>query len=59
MGVPERPEATAERIQEIARMIDREALPEARRALDALARELGEHDSEVVRLRTLLGFLDA
>lgn len=59
MGVPERPEATAERIQEIARMIDREELPEARQALDALARELGEHDSEVVRLRTLLGFLDA
>ncbi|HEX5750856.1 MAG TPA: AAA family ATPase [Archangium sp.] len=59
MGVPERPEATAERIQEIARMIDREELPEARRALDELARQLGEHDSEVVRLRALIGFLDA
>jgi predicted ATP-binding protein involved in virulence len=59
MGVPERPEATAERLQEIARMIDREELPEARRALDELARQLGEHDSEVVRLRALIGFLDA
>ncbi|WPB77116.1 AAA family ATPase [Archangium violaceum] len=59
MGVPERPEATAERIQEIARMIDREQLPEARRALDELAQQLGAHDSEVVRLRSLIGFLDA
>ncbi|MFE8604065.1 AAA family ATPase [Archangium violaceum] len=59
MGVPERPEATAERIQEIARMIDREQLPEARRALDELAQQLGAYDSEVVRLRALIGFLDA
>ncbi|OJT25709.1 hypothetical protein BO221_07580 [Archangium sp. Cb G35] len=59
MGVPERPEATAQRIQEIARMIDREELPEARRALEELARQLGEQDSEVVRLRALIGFLDA
>jgi predicted ATP-binding protein involved in virulence len=57
MGVPRRPDATAERIHEIARMIDREELPQAHQALEALARELGEHDSEVVRLRSLIGFL--
>ncbi|HLL06513.1 MAG TPA: AAA family ATPase [Myxococcaceae bacterium] len=57
MGVSERPQAWADRIHEIARLIDREALPEARRALDELARQLGEQDSEVVRLRALIGFL--
>ncbi|HYO56276.1 AAA family ATPase [Archangium sp.] len=57
MGVPERPQETAERIHEIARMIDREELPRARQALDELARQLGEHDSEVVRLRSLIEFL--
>lgn len=57
MGVTERPQATADRIHEIARMIDREELRAAREALDALARQLGEQDSEVVRLRSLIGFL--
>jgi predicted ATP-binding protein involved in virulence len=57
MGVPERPEETARRIHEIARMIDQEELPRARQALDELARQLGEHDSEVVRLRSLIEFL--
>jgi predicted ATP-binding protein involved in virulence len=58
MGVPERPQATAERIHEIARMIDEEELLQARVALDELARQLGEHDSEVVRLRSLIEFLE-
>jgi hypothetical protein len=57
MGVSERPQAWADRILEIARLIDREALPEARKALDELAQQLGEQDSEVVRLRALMGFL--
>ncbi|WP_309894325.1 AAA family ATPase [Archangium sp.] len=57
MGVTERPQATADHIHEIARMIDREELLAAREALDALARQLGEQDSEVVRLRSLIGFL--
>ncbi|HEX8819255.1 MAG TPA: AAA family ATPase [Archangium sp.] len=57
MGVAERPQATADRLHEIAKMIDREELPAAREALDGLARQLGEQDSEVVRLRSLIGFL--
>jgi predicted ATP-binding protein involved in virulence len=58
MGVPERPEFSAARIHEIARMIDSGELPQARQALDELAKQLGEHDSEVVRLRALMGFLE-
>ena len=57
MGVPEWPPATAERIQAISEMIDREQLPQAREELAALARQLGENDSEVVRLRSLIEFL--
>jgi predicted ATP-binding protein involved in virulence len=57
MGVPERPQSSANRIHEIARMIDSGDLPQARQALDELAKLLGEHDSEVVRLRTLMNFL--
>lgn len=57
MGVSERPQASADRIGEVARLIDREELPEARKALDALAQHLGERDSEVVRLHALIGFL--
>jgi predicted ATP-binding protein involved in virulence len=41
MGVPERPQATAERIHEIAQMIDKGVLLQARVALDELARQLG------------------
>ena len=57
MGISERPQEWANRIHEVARMVDREELPAARRALDELARQLGEDDSEVVRLRSLIGFL--
>jgi predicted ATP-binding protein involved in virulence len=57
MGVPERPQATAERIHAISRMIDKGELPAARQALDELAKQLGAHDSEVVRLRALIEFL--
>jgi len=57
MGVPEWPPATAESIHAISQMIDREELPQARDALDVLARQLGAHDSEVVRLRSLIEFL--
>jgi predicted ATP-binding protein involved in virulence len=58
MGVSRRPQDTADRIHEIARMIDREQLPRAREALDELARKMGENDSEVVRLRSLIEFLE-
>jgi predicted ATP-binding protein involved in virulence len=57
MGVPERPQASADQIHAVARMIDAGELPRARQALDALAKQLGEQDSEVVRLRALMGFL--
>jgi len=59
MGVPERPQASANRIHEIAKMIDAGELPQARQALDELEKQLGEHDSEVVRLRALMGFLES
>ncbi|WP_224247774.1 AAA family ATPase [Hyalangium gracile] len=57
MGIPERPEASASRIHDISGMIDSGELPRAREALDELAKQLGEQDSEVVRLRALIGFL--
>jgi predicted ATP-binding protein involved in virulence len=57
MGVPERPTDTTERIHAIARLIDQEELTAARQALGELAQRLGEHDSEVVRLRSLIEFL--
>jgi predicted ATP-binding protein involved in virulence len=59
MGIPERPQDWANRIHVISRMIDAGELPGARQALDALAKQLGEHDSEVVRLRALMNFLES
>ncbi|MBI5516303.1 MAG: AAA family ATPase [Deltaproteobacteria bacterium] len=62
LGVAERPEAMAARLREVVDLIDVERLAEARSRLDALAGELTERDTEVLRLRTMLdvlGRLDA
>lgn len=59
MGIPERPQDWANRIHAIAKLIDAGELHQARQALDELAKQLGEHDSEVVRLRALMSFLES
>jgi predicted ATP-binding protein involved in virulence len=58
MGVPERPEEVSAKIREVADLIDRDRIKEARAELKALADLLGEQDSEVVRLKTLMAFLN-
>lgn len=57
MGVPERPKDIAEKIHHASVLIDGERLEEARTALAELESILGQHDVEVVRLRTMLLFL--
>ena len=57
MGVGERPEEAAERIRQIAWLIDKEDLDGARRELAKLAEWLGERDSEIVRLSTLIDIM--
>ena len=57
MGVEERPHFAALRLHAIAKLMDAERWADARAALDALARDFGEHDAEVVRLRTMLDVL--
>jgi predicted ATP-binding protein involved in virulence len=53
MGTAARPEAFARELVRIHKLIGREEYGEARKALDALAAELGELDPEIVELRTL------
>ncbi|MBA3549303.1 MAG: AAA family ATPase [Nannocystis sp.] len=59
MGVEERPRFAGERLHEIARLMDEERWKEARAGLDALARDFGEHDSEILRLGTMIDILEA
>jgi predicted ATP-binding protein involved in virulence len=58
MQVPERPQAILDELHRVSRLIDEQRSDEARDAIGVLAREIGEHDSELVRLRSLLKFLD-
>jgi hypothetical protein len=58
MEVPERPDDAAAKIHEIAELIDDERLPEAREKLGKLAAWLGQEDSEIVHLETLISFLE-
>ena len=58
MKVAERPEKERAQIQAIAAAIDDERFEDARRALDVLAQTVTERDAEVVRLRSLLRFLE-
>jgi type I restriction enzyme M protein len=58
MDLPERPDDVTARIYAAAVLIDAERFDEARAALKDLGALLGEHDDEVVRLKTALAFLD-
>lgn len=57
MGVEERPHFAVERLHAIAGLMDAERWSDARNALDTLAKDLGEHDAEIVRLRTMIDVL--
>ena len=57
MGVPERPLEIQQEVHRVAELIDQERLPEARQAIDNLARTLTDQDAEIVRLRSLVTFL--
>lgn len=54
---PLRPEDVTAQLRAIGDLIDADDLDGAREALDALAESLGERDSEVARLRTMLSVL--
>ena len=57
-GVPERPRDIEEKIRKAAILIDEERVEEARAALDELLAILGDHDTEILRLRTVLSFVE-
>jgi predicted ATP-binding protein involved in virulence len=59
MDVPERPERIQIALADIARLIDEDRLGDARAAIDRLAETLSERDAEIVRLRSLVTFLEA
>jgi predicted ATP-binding protein involved in virulence len=54
----ERPPEASQEINRIASLIDAGQYDQARSALEDLARAVSRHDSAVVRLRSLLGFLE-
>lgn len=58
MGLPERPSEIEAKLRQAAIFVDEERLDEAKVALGELATILGEHDSEVVRLKTMIAFLN-
>ncbi len=57
LGVPERPQATLDELQNISRLIDSESLEEASIDVARLAQTLGERDAEITRLRALIALL--
>ncbi len=58
MDLPEHPLDVTAQIREIAMLLDAERFDEGKVALKALGELLGEHDVEVVRLKTVLAFLE-
>ncbi len=58
MDLPEHPLDVTAQIREVATLLDDERFDEGKAALKALGDLLGEHDVEVVRLKTVLAFLD-
>ncbi len=58
MAVTERPDDVTAKIHDVAELIEAERFDEAKAALKALGALLGEHDVEVIRLKTVLAFLD-
>ncbi|MEX1369042.1 MAG: AAA family ATPase [Nannocystaceae bacterium] len=59
MGIARHPPEVERELAEIADLIDDERLDAAREAIDVLAADRGDSDGEVVRLRTMVDFLDA
>lgn len=57
-NVPVRPAEIEERIHNISRLIDVSKLEEAKKGLAELESIVGPHDSEVLRINTLLHFLE-
>lgn len=57
-GVPERVADVEAKIRQAAVLIDEERIDEAKATLEELASILGEHDAELVRLRTVLSFVE-
>jgi len=58
MNTPERPREAKAELEKIAGLIDTEDYAGARTHLDTLAQKLTEQDNEIVRLRTMLHFMD-
>jgi predicted ATP-binding protein involved in virulence len=58
MGVSERPQWAADELHRVAKLMDEGNFTASREALHALAARMGEHDAELVRLRTLVDFLE-
>jgi hypothetical protein len=58
MGVPERPQWAADELHRVAKLMDEGNFTASREVLHALAARMGEHDAELVRLRTLVDFLE-
>jgi predicted ATP-binding protein involved in virulence len=58
MGVSRHPPEVEAKLHRIAVLIDEEQLASARQAVDELARDLGDGDGEIVRLRTMIDFLE-
>ena len=58
MGSKPRNAGVEDRLTKIAKLIGEEKEAEARKVIDALAKEIGESDPEITRARLLLDFLD-
>ncbi len=58
MGTPPRNADVAAKLDVIASLIGEEEGAEARKAIDALAEEIGDSDPEITRARLLLDFMD-
>jgi predicted ATP-binding protein involved in virulence len=58
MGVPRRPEDAAKEIDALARLIDEEKLPAAKRKLRALQKRFGPDDADLLRLGAMLRALE-
>lgn len=57
MGVEQYPTFAAERVRKVSQLIDAERWDEAKRELDALSKDFGPGDAEVVRLGSMLEVL--
>ncbi len=58
MGLPERPKDIEQLIHDASRLVDEEKLDEAKIVLEKLAATVGDSDHAVVRIRTMMSFLE-